>query len=61
MWVPMSFTDVNVHLHGDFIQKAAETIFARLKTDTSLQMTECTSCWIGVSRDIGRRDGEYIM
>jgi len=27
MWVPMSFVDV----HGDFLQKAAETIFARLK------------------------------
>jgi len=55
MWIPISFVDVNEHLHGDFLQKAAETIFARLKTDTSLQLTECTSCWIGVSQDVGRR------
>jgi len=57
MWVPMSFVAVNGHLHGDFLQKAAETIrvFARLKTDTSLQLTECTSCWIGVTRDMGLR------
>jgi len=55
MWIPMSFVDVNVHLHGNFLQKAAETIFARLKTDTSLQLTECVSCWIGVSRDMVRR------